>query len=237
MEAIAVLVALVCYGLAIYLWWSQNRAVFFVALLAGHLSSLAAPLWSLLYEATYRPNLEPLFSLFGQPIPTAQFMAAAWFYTLPALIVLYLYSIHWWFAGYFTALLTYAAFLFYHTILESIGLRLGLWSYTSAPSLPFGISHALLSTLMAALISLAFLYVMLLARRSSLPGLLLALLPTLLLLNLLVRGLLGAPLWIAQRIDNPSWIIIIGTLSTLGLLIWAIHIVARGLSRIEWEFA
>jgi hypothetical protein len=237
MEAIAVLVALVWYGLAIYLWWSQQQPVFFVALIAGHFSSLTGPLWSLLYPAIYRPNLETLFTLFGQPIPTAQFVAAAWFYPLPALLVLYLYSIHWWFAGYFTALLTYAAFLFYHTILESIGLRMGLWSYSGAVELPLGISHALLSTLMAALISLAFLYVLLLARRSSLPGLLLALLPAPLLLNLLVRGLLGAPLWISQRLDEPSWIITIGTLSTLGLLVWAIHIVARGLSRIEWELA
>jgi uncharacterized RDD family membrane protein YckC len=114
---------------------------------------------------------------------------------------------------------------------------MGLWSYSGAVELPIGISHALLSTLMAALISLAFLYVLLLARRSSLPGLLLALLPAPLLLNLLVRGLLGAPLWISQRLDEPSWIITIGTLSTLGLLVWAIHIVARGLSRIEWELA
>lgn len=235
MEAIAVLVTLVCYGLAIYLWWSQKRPAFVVALLAGHLSALAAPLWSLLYDATYRPNLEPLFTLFDQPIPTAQFMAAAWFYPLPALIVLYLYSIHWWFAGYFTALLTYAAFLFYHTILESIGLRAGLWSYSGAPAMPLGISHALLSTVMASLISLSFLYVLLLTRRSSLPGLLLALLPALLLLSLLVRGLLGAPLWVAQLIDEPAWIATIGMLSTLGLLLWAIHIVARGLSRIEWD--
>lgn len=237
MEAIAVLMALVWYGLAIYLWWNQQRPIFFVALVAGHFSSLTAPLWSLLYPAIYRPNLETLFTLFGQPVPTAQFMAAAWFYPLPALLVLYLYSIHWWFAGYLTALLTYAAFLFYHTILESIGLRMGLWSYSGAAALPLGISHALLSTLMSALISLAFLYVLLLARRSSLPGLLLALLPAPLLLNLLVRGLLGAPLWISQRLDDPSWIVTIGTVSTLGLLIWAIHIVARGLSRIEWELA
>jgi hypothetical protein len=127
--------------------------------------------------------------------------------------------------------------LFYHTILESIGLRLGLWTYSGAPALPLGISHALLSTVMAALISLAFLYVLLLTRRSSLPGLLLALLPALLLLTLLVRGLLGAPLWVAQLIDEPTWIVTIGMLSTLGLLLWAIHIVARGLSRIEWDLA
>jgi hypothetical protein len=235
MEPLAVLVALACYGLAIYLWWSQKRPVFFVALLGGHLSALAAPLWSLLYDATYPANLETLFSVFDQPISTAQFMAAAWFYPLPALLVIYLYYIHWWFAGYFTALLTYAAFLFYHTILESIGLRLGLWSYSGAAALPLGISHALLSTIMAALISLALLYVLLLAHRSSLPGMLLVLLPAPLLLNLLVRGLLGAPLWVAQWITDPAWIITIGTLSTLGLLVWAIHIVARGLSLIEKE--
>jgi hypothetical protein len=67
--------------------------------------------------------------------------------------------------------------------------------------------------------------------------LLLALLPALLLLTLLVRGLLGAPLWVAQLIDEPTWIVTIGMLSTLGLLLWAIHIVARGLSRIEWDLA
>jgi hypothetical protein len=64
---------------------------------------------------------------------------------------------------------------------------------------------------------------------------LLVLLPATLLASLFVHGLLGAPFWITLLIDMQSWVLSIGALSTLALLIWAVHIIARGLGGVEWE--
>jgi hypothetical protein len=237
------LLTLICYGLAIYLWWDQQKPIYVFALLSGHVGSLASPLWTLLYGVQYSADFSPLLHVLGSPLPFVVFLGAAWFYTLPALLVFYLYATRWWVSGYFAGLVTYGAFLFYHTILESVGLRLGIWFYTDVLVLPFGISNALISTLMAALISLTLLYLLLLVRRFSMVSMLLVLLPATLLINLLVRGLLGAPLWLVISvgpwlgIDVQSWVIAISGLITLALLVAAVHIVARGLARMEWHVA
>jgi hypothetical protein len=95
---------------------------------------------------------------------------------------------------------------------------------------------------MAALISLILLYVLLLVRRFAWLSMLLTLLPATLLASLLVRGLLGGPLWVSLIINDlqewvvaQDWVVQIGVVGTLALLIWAIHIVARSLSQIEWD--
>jgi hypothetical protein len=242
MGFVVVLLTIVCYGLALFLWWSQQKPVFFLALLAGHVGALASPFWPLLYATSYRADMSVFLHMMDQPLPWLLFVASAWFYTLPALLVLYLYILQWWVAGYFTGLVTYGVFLFYHTVLESIGLRVGLWSYTNAIALPLGVSNALVSTLMAALISLIFLYVLLLTRRFSLISMLLVLVPSVLLITVLVRGVLGAPLWVAltlqdwqERLASQDWVVTLGALGTIVLLAWAVHIVARGLSRVEWD--
>jgi hypothetical protein len=229
------LLALVCYGLAIFLWWNQNRPIFVFVLISGHIAALASPFWPIIYSFSYQADMTPLFSVLGRPVPTMIFFASAWFYTLPVLVVLYLYFMHWWRPGYLTALITFGGFLFYHTVMESLGLRLDLWSYASTITLPFGLSNALISALVAALISLLLLYGTLLARRLPWMSMFVVLLPATLLSSVLVRGLLGAPLWISLVMDVQDWMLTIGVISTLALLAWGIHIVAWGLSKIEWE--
>jgi hypothetical protein len=242
MEVVAALLALVCYGLALFFWQRERKRIFLFALFSGHVGALAAPLWSMLYGSTYQPGMPELIHLFGEPLPMALFLASAWFYPLPALVVLYLYYARWWAPGYITALITYGAFIFYHTIFESLGLRLGLWHYQDSMLLPFGLSGALLSTLMAALISFILLYVLLLVRRFAWLSMLITLLPATLLASLLVRGILGGPLWVSLTINDlqewvlaQDWVVQIGVVGTLALIIWAAHIVARSLSQIEWD--
>lgn len=237
MEAAVFLITLFYYGLAIFLWWDEETPIYLLALLSGHIGVLFSPLWPLLYDFTYRSDLIAIFSLLGHPLPATLFIAAAWYYSLPALIVLYLYSAHWWFSGYFTGIITYGVFLFYHTIFESIGLRSNFWLYTSTTPLPLGLSSALISTLMSALISLVLLYLLLLIHRSVWGNLAIVLLPATLGSNLFVRGLLGAPFWITLKLGVQDWMVSIGALSTLILLAWAIHIVAWGMSRIDPEMA
>lgn len=235
MEGFALLVAVVCYGLAGYLWWRLRTPVYLFTLVSGHVGALASPLWAILYNIVYRPDLESLATLFGRPLLRNQFIASSWYYTLPAMIVLFLYQSRWWFPGYFSGLLTYIVLLLYHLILETLGLRTNIWTYTTS-TLPFSVSNALISAMMAALVSLGLLYVLLLTYRYAPISLLLTLLPATLVLSLLVHGLIGAPLWLALLLPmarDQFWVVSIGLVSTLALLAWAIHIVTNGLRQVD----
>lgn len=237
MEALVILVALVCYSVALFLWWRHQQPIFLVGLVAGHVGALSSSLWPQIYPESYRADLSVLFSLFDLPIYTTLFIAAAWYFTLPGLIVTLLYLRRWWQPSYLVALVTYGGFLLYHILLERIGINNGFWNYATVTPLAFGLSQALLAALMSSIISLIFLYVLLLVRRFALLSLLLTLLPALLFANLLVRGLLGAPLWVSLLLGTTQdWILLVGTTGTLLLLVWATHITLTGLSRVELPY-
>ena len=193
MELAALLVLVGCYSVAIYLTWVERRSLYLITLLAGHLSALLMPLWQLLYGIRFNPELVLLPAIAGQSIPRTILISAGWYYPLPAMIVLFLSSTRWWFPGRITALLTYALFMLYHLLIELVGLRTQIWSYTEA-WLPFGISLPLIRALMASLVSYALLYILFLNSRSSWQGLLLSLLPLPLSVSLLAYGLLGTAL-------------------------------------------
>lgn len=235
MEAAVLLLTIVCYGGSIYLWWRWQTPIFLFSLIAGHIGAIASPLWPLLYNEAYIADMTVFSSLAGIKLHQPVVIGSAWFYPLPALIVLALYRLRWWFSGYVMGLFTYIAFAFYHLLIEISGLNLGIWTYTKDAILPFGIENWILSTLMAALISFALLYLLLLIFRFSWSSMLIMLLPAPLVFILIVRGLLGAPLWISLMLDAQSWAAIIGIVCTLGLLAWAVHIVALGLSRVDRE--
>lgn len=235
MESAVNLLTIVCYGLTLYLWWLRRTPVFTFTLVAGHLAALLSPLWSFFYGGSYAPELTILFEIAGATIYKPVFIASSWFYSLPVLIIFYLYGSHWWFSGYITGLITFITFFFYHLLIEIVGIRLDIWSYAAAPDLPLGIGHALLTVIMAALISLGQLYVVLLFHRYAWVSMFIAILPSTLLLSLLVRGLLGSPLWISLLLKAESWAADIGMICTLGLLGWGLHIIVWGLARVDKE--
>lgn len=233
MEAAVVLLTLASYGLAGYLWWRDGTPIYACTLLSGHIAALVSPLWIVLYGVSYRSDLAVMSTMFAQPLLRPVFLASAWIYSLPALLVLYLYRSHWWSPGYLAGLLTYAIFLLYHLIIETLGLQMNVWSYSAVPALPLGISHALLSAVMAGGISLALLYGLLLIYQFAWLSMLVTLLPATLVLSLLIHGVLGAPLWIARLLTSQEWAVSIGLVSTLALLGAAVHIIARGLENID----
>lgn len=231
MEAAIILLTIGAYGLAAYLWWAERTPNYLVALLAGHLGSLPSPLWQHLYNFSYNSRFQPvLLTLAGNPLPQIIFIAA-WTMMIPPLLVFWIYRHRWWFPGYLTGLITYVLFVIYHFLVESIGLRAGWWSYQQPVPLPLGISVTLLSALMNALVSLGLLSLLILTRRYAWLSLLLLLLPMPLLLNLFVNGLLGAPLYtvLLLGMSAQGWAGIIGLLGTLGLVLWAAHIVASSI--------
>ncbi len=232
MIALAIFVTILCYGLAGYLWYRQRAPIYLFGLISGHLSALATPLWRLLYGVNFSPSLETIQSVIGEPIPTAVLFASAWYYPLPAALVLYLYTTRWWFPGYLTSLITFLIFLLYHLLIETIGLRANLWDATW-PTLPLGLPGALLPATMAGLISYSLLYIFLSTYRYALLSLILVIVPATLGLSLAVRGILGAPLWVTLLLDGAPWMLNIGLFSVVALLGWAVHIVTVGISRVE----
>ncbi len=228
---VTVLLLIVCYGLAGYLGWLQRTPIYLFTIAAGHLSALASPLWRLLYSIQYSPSLSTVQTLLGQEVPLSLAWGAGWYYPLPALIVFYLYFIHWWFPGALTGILTYLIFLLYHLLIETVGLRTETWGY-ELMVLPLGLSTPLLSAIMNGLVSYGLLYVLLAVWRSTWPSMLLAILPAALLLSLLIHGLLGAPLWIALLLEGQPWALLAGLLSTIVLLVWAAQIITGGIKRL-----
>lgn len=239
MEAAVVLFTLVCYGSAYVVWWRYESPLFFFALLSGHIGALASPLWMPLYGVVYRSDLAVVQVLFSQPLFRAVLIASAWFYTLPALAGLVLCRMRWWSSGYATSLIAYGIFLFYHLAVEMLGLQFNVWSYSTIGALPLGVPHALVSAVMGALISLVLLYVLLVINHFAWPSVLIVLLPATLMSSLIVHGVLGAPLWIARVLSTQellatqNWAVSVGLISTILLLIWAIHIISRGLQRAD----
>jgi len=235
METAVVLLTIVCYALAIFLGWQWRTPMFVFALLAGHISSLVSPIWSFLYGFTYAADLKVFSSVAGLTFIQPLIIAASWFYTLPALLVIALYRLRLWRAGYLTGMLTFAGFLGYHLLLEIFGMGQGIWEYTMMATLPLGIANWMLSALMATLISLATLYILLMVFRYSWVTMFALLVPAPLIFSVVVRGMLGAPLWISRLLRAESWAASIGVICTLAFLAWAVHIVVWGISRVDRE--
>lgn len=164
MELAATLLLIVCYGAAGYLAWAQRTPLYLLALISGHLGALISPLWRVLYGVSYSLDLPTVQTLLGQPVPWPVILGSGWYYTLPALVVFFLFSTRWWFPGAITGVLTYMTFLLYHLLIEAVGLRSRAWSYGEI-SLPLGFSAPLLAALMASLISYGVLYALLAAHR------------------------------------------------------------------------
>lgn len=232
MELAATLLLIVCYGLAGYLAWAQRTPIYLFALLAGHVGALASPLWRALYGVSYSLDLPAVQTLLGQPVPLPVLLGAGWYYTLPALVVFFLFSTRWWFPGALTGVLTYLIFLLYHLLIETLGLRTETWAYAGS-DLPLGFSAPLLAAIMSSLISYGLLYTLLAVHRFAWPSMLLAILPSVLAVSLLVHGLLGAPLWLALLLEGQAWAVAAGLVTSVALLVWAGQIITGGISRLS----
>jgi hypothetical protein len=250
-----IILTLAIYGLAIYLIWAERSYNYLIALISGNLLSLLSPLWQSLYGFSYSNDFATWFTFLGNPLPSIIF-TVAWTVVLPPLIIFYLYRHNWWISNYTTAMITFVAFVLYFQLLEMIGVRAGWWCYSGTTALPFivsstptaisntcfgptlafGLPVTLLSAIMNGLIALGTLSALILTSRYAWTSLLVIVLPIPLLLSLFVNGLLGAPLYSALLLQaQASWAGALGMLGTLGLLIWAAHIVASALNQRDWN--
>lgn len=237
LDILAFVFAAILYVGALYIGWAQRLPVFVSGLISGQLGVLAAPLWAVLYQSSYQDTLFSVGQVLGQPITVLVFLAGTWYFTLPGLVLAAVYAWYGWQPRYLQALLVFAAVLLYHVLLESTGLNMGLWQYTSQVVLPFNISHAMVSTAMSAVISFAGGYVLLLVARAGTSSLLYLALPAFLLLAVLVRGVLGAPFWLMVQVaPTAAPVTLLATLVTLLLLAWSVHIVAGSFARLHRNY-
>lgn len=232
MEVAALLLLVVCYGVAGYLAWAQRTPIYLIVILSGHLSALASPLWRSVYNFDYSLSLLSVRALLDQPLPRSLILAAGWFYPLPAMVIYFLYRTRWWFPGLLTSILTFLTFLLYHLVIETLGLRQALWTYREV-ALPLGFSAPLLTAVMTGLVSFGVLYAMLAADRYAWQSMLIALLPVTLILSLLINGLLAAPFLLTRMFSTEPLAETIGLGITLALLLWAWQIMTSGITRIE----
>ncbi|MBC8161974.1 MAG: hypothetical protein H7Z42_12225 [Roseiflexaceae bacterium] len=86
MQLIIVMLTLAMYGLAAYLWRRDGVANYVIALAAGQLGTLLAPLWQTLYSFEYAVSLAPLFRVFGQDLPRTVIFGG-WQAVLPAPVI------------------------------------------------------------------------------------------------------------------------------------------------------
>jgi hypothetical protein len=213
-------------GLAVFLGLRERTFIYIVALVAGSLGTLPTPIWQLLYRFSYNPQYPALLEFLEYPLP-AVVVLAGWTTMIPPLLVLYLASHRWWFGSYLTLMLTYILFVLYHLMIESIGTRAGWWSYALVPALPFGLQPTLIAALMNGLTTLGVLAALLLTRHYALSSLLVFLLPAPLVLQVLVQGMLGAPLYTVLQLDaETGWAGALGLGGTLILVLWGAHILA-----------
>lgn len=230
-----VLFTLGIYGLAGWLYWRDGSINYLIALAAGHLASLPSPLWQLLYRFSYDPAMGALYTALDRSLPWAIFLGA-WMIMLPPLAVFHLYRLRWWSPSYSSALLTFAVFVLYFLLIETIGQRAGWWRYSQLSAPPLGMSMTLLAGLMNGLVALGALSALILTRRYAWLSLLTVLLPAPLVLSIFVHGLLGAPFYTVvllqgnQLLSVESWAAAIGLLGTMGLLFAAAHTVASVLA-------
>jgi hypothetical protein len=230
MEIGIIILTIGAYGLAGYIAWRERSTIYVVALFAGQLSALPSPLWQLLYGFRYDERLPTMLTFFDRSLPWVIFLGA-WLVVLPPLVILYLIQQRLWFSGYITGVLTFTLFVLFHVLLETVGANARLWAYIDRGPLPFGVPANLYAALSHGLVSLGTLAALIFTRHYSLGSQLIFLVPVPIGLSLVVHGLLGAPLYTVLLLRAQSWAGVIGMAGTLGLIIWATHIVASELGR------
>ncbi len=233
MQPLLILLTLAAYAGAGFLWYRERTPNYLVALLAGQLGALLSPFWQWLYQFGYSGDFQPaLYSALGQNLPRIV-VFGAWVAVLPPLVVFWLYRHRWWFPNYGTGLLTYALFVIYFLLIESMGTTYGWWAYANEDVLSFQLPVALLSALMNGLVALGMVSVLIVTRRYAWASLLTLLLPMPLVLSFFVNGILGAPLYtvlvLQDRFTIQNWVAGIGLLGTLGLVLSGAHTVASAI--------
>ena len=241
MQTFFIILTLAFYLLAGFMIYQQRSYRYLIVLALGHLTALFDPLWQRLFAYTWDGNLSTVAEVGRFPIPTFFFLMSSWFYALPALVLFYIYRRGWWPRHYFTGIVAYMSMLLYHLLIQGLLGRGDTPLRTfDKPNLPLTFPFELLVALLAALISLLLLYLLIATRHYPWTTLIPIVLGALLGTSLLVYGVLGAPFWLPQRLNQAPTVAGAGLLVTIGVVVWAAHLACWGLhatrqQRVRWS--
>ncbi|GIV95775.1 MAG: hypothetical protein KatS3mg057_0432 [Herpetosiphonaceae bacterium] len=239
-QKLILVITILLYLGAAYTWFQEGWYRFFLVLLVSHLTALFDPLWQRLYAYSYEPPVTEVLTIFDRPLPVFILIGAAWFYSFPALVLFYFYRRRWWPRHYITGVIAFMSMLLYHLIGQGLALRSEIWSFDQVGMLPLDLPYPLFTAALAALVSLLNLYLLIATRHYALPALIRDLVGGLVSAPILVYGILGAPFWLPQMLEQPSWVVGLGLVMTVGLVIWVIHLTCWGLHasryhRVRWS--
>ncbi len=232
---LAIIIATLLYGAAVWLWWQQRAPIYLFALAGGQLSALLTPFWRLIYSLQSVPAPGSVLAALTTPFDPIRSLGAAWPETLPALIVLVVTMMRWWTPNTLSGWFTYLVFVSVQLLFSLLGLREPA-PPTLLGALPFGLSAELLAALMSATMTYGLCYVLITVQRYSWPSMAAAVIPMPLLLGGFVYGVIGAPLLIgrlpALSAQAGDWPAQLGLLLSVALLGWAVAIISAGLNRL-----
>ncbi len=230
MPTLMILITIILYGAALYLWVRQRSYRYTVVLAGGHLMALLEPLWQRLYYYSYTPSSSDL-TLMGKAVPLYIVLSMSWLFALPALALFFAQRQRWWPRHYLAGLAAFVSLVLYHVIIQGLARLTDLWKYTL--DAPHWGSNALLYqlflALMGALVSMIIVYALVATRYYAAEIAVPVLIGSMFVAPLLVYGILGAPFWLPRLIEPSTWILRGGVVVTLGLIAWVVHLACWGL--------
>ena len=226
MPTLIILITIVFYGAALYLWLQQRSYRYTIALIGGHLTVLLEPVWQRLYNYVY--GISTSIILWEHQIPMYMVVGASWIITAPALGLFFAQRQRWWPRHYAAGILAYIGLCFYHLLVLSIGRSARLWQFTEQAQ-GWGNDYVIFLALFGGLVSLFILYALVATRYYAAEMGVPVLLGSIFGAPILVYGLLGAPFWVAMIIDTSPLFLRVAVVVTLLLLAWGVHLACWGL--------
>jgi hypothetical protein len=233
MSAVLVLLTLLAYMLAAFLFHRERTLRYFLMLLAGHIAMLMTPLWERLYQLQILAGPGGI-SLFGlASVSWTLVLGGGTLLVLPPLLFYYGLRHRWWPFHYAILWAAYVIFALYFLLLE--------WIFADTISLEGSTLERLTETpltpvfvlaLLLASVDLGMVYVLVSTRHYALQIAVIPLLLSGVVSMLLFLGIFASPLWIFSLIDiadQPLWVTLWGVMVSLVLVLWGIHLLASGL--------
>ena len=230
----------VVYLAAIALLWFDRSIRPLLLLAAGSIATLAQPLWTRLFGTS--PDVSGNLVRIGDnfTVPLATVLAGGVLLALPPLFIIYGMRHQWWGRHYAAAWSFFIAFVLFFLIVDGLQDRAEL-SLFAQPELPReGTVETVFQAMLLSGISFGLLYTFVSTRHYALQIALVPLLLSGLAIALLMLGILCSPYWVARLLKQPDRVLSLGAVVSVVLVLWAIHLLARGLhdarhQRLQWR--
>lgn len=240
MVPLLVVLTLVAYMIAAYVYWSDKSVRPLLLLLAGSIATLAQPLWGrLLGTPPAMPgNLIRVGTIFQLPFWTL--LGGGVLLALPAMLIAYGLRHRWWSQHYAAAWTFFIAFVLYFLIELAFETRAQVVLFARPEGPLRGLPEALFQSVLLASISFGLLYTFVSTRHYGLQIAVAPLLVSGLAASFLFAGILASPFWVARLLRQRDTVVLVAAGVSILLILWSIHLLASGLhagrrQRLQWR--